>query len=129
MKFSKEIRLIIYNKFDKKCAYCGKFLEINQMQVDHIIPYYHSLTNINHRIKILNGKIGTNDVDNLNPSCARCNRWKSNFTLEMFREEIQLQTKRLNNHNNNYRLAKDFGMIIEDNKPVKFYFEIYNENK
>jgi hypothetical protein len=66
---------------------------------------------------------GEHNTDNFNPSCARCNRWKSTFTIEQFRNEIYLQISRLNRYSNNYRMALDYGLIEETKIPVKFYFE------
>jgi HNH endonuclease len=124
MRFSQEIRLFIFNKFENKCAYCGCVLELRKMQIDHIIPFYHNYFNKTN-IKV----VGDNELNNLNPSCARCNRWKSNFSLELFRNEIQLQLDRLHKYNNNYKLAKDYDMIKEDRKPIEFWFEKYNKNE
>jgi hypothetical protein len=111
----------VYGKCDGHCAYCGKEITFKQMQVDHIKPLYR-----NDNVVTLEswGVVrGTDDIDNLLPSCARCNRWKSTFSLEMFRKEIELQIERLNNYNNNYRMAKDYGLISENNNKVIFYFE------
>ena len=111
----------VYDKCDGHCAYCGKEITFKQMQVDHIKPLYR-----NDNVVTLESwgvERGTDDIDNLLPSCARCNRWKSTFSLEMFRKEIELQIERLNNYNNNYRMAKDYGLISENNNKVIFYFE------
>jgi len=111
----------VYDKCDGHCAYCGKEITFKQMQVDHIKPLYR-----NDNVATLESwgvERGTDDIDNLLPSCARCNRWKSTFSLEMFRKEIELQIERLNNYNNNYRMAKDYGLISENNNKVIFYFE------
>ncbi len=111
----------VYDKCDGHCAYCGKEITFKQMQVDHIKPLYR-----NDNVTTLESwgvERGTDDMDNLLPSCARCNRWKSTFSLEMFRKEIELQIERLNNYNNNYRMAKDYGLISENNNKVIFYFE------
>lgn len=111
----------VYNKCDGHCGYCGKEITIKQMQVDHIKPLYRNdkVTTL----EVWGVERGTDDFENLMPSCARCNRWKSTFNLEMFRKEIGLQIERLNNHNNNYRMAKDFGLIEEKDSSVIFYFE------
>lgn len=115
------IREQVYNKCDGHCGYCGKEITIKQMQVDHIKPLYRNdkVTTL----EVWGVERGTDDFENLMPSCARCNRWKSTFNLEMFRKEIGLQIERLNNHSNNYRMAKDFGLIEEVDSSVIFYFE------
>ena len=111
----------VYDKCDGHCAYCGKEITFKQMQVDHIKPLYRNDNVIT--LESWGVERGTDDIDNLLPSCARCNRWKSTFSLEMFRKEIELQIERLNNYNNNYRMAKDYGLISENNNKVIFYFE------
>ena len=108
MAIHKKNRELIHKKYNGHCAYCGKEISYKQMQVDHIHPVYNE---------------GTDDIENLNPSCARCNKWKSTFTIEQFRHEIQEQVNRLNLRSSNYRMAKDFNLIQENNMQVKFYFE------
>jgi len=68
-------------------------------------------------------KKGSNEIDNLNPACARCNKWKDTMSIETFRNEIQQQLIRLKRDSSNYRIALDFGMIKENNEPIVFYFE------
>ena len=111
----------VYNKCNGRCAYCGKEITIKQMQVDHKEPIFRDYTD--KVLKSINRDRGTDDMDNLLPSCARCNRWKSTYTIEQFRNEIQQQIKRLNNYNNNYRMVKDYSLIVETDNPVIFYYE------
>jgi 5-methylcytosine-specific restriction endonuclease McrA len=111
----------VYDKCGGHCAYCGKDIILKQMQVDHKEPIFR-----NHTEKQLEGykrERGTHDMDNLLPSCARCNRWKSTYTIEQFRKEIQLQIERLKTYNNNYKRAKDYDLIQETNSSVIFYYE------
>lgn len=112
----KEIRQRVWLKYNNHCAYCGKELEYKQMQVDHIQAFWHN-DDANRPNK------GSHEEQNFNPSCARCNRWKSTFSIEQFRHEIQQQLIRLKRDSSNYRMALDYGMIKEDNKPIVFYFE------
>jgi 5-methylcytosine-specific restriction endonuclease McrA len=111
----------VYNKCEGHCGYCGKEITIKQMQVDHIKPLYRNdkVTTL----EVWGVERGSDNFDNLMPSCARCNRWKSTFSLDMFRKEIEHQIERLNKYNNNYRMAKDFGLIQETIIPIVFYFE------
>ena len=93
-------RKLVYDKCDGHCAYCGVEITIKQMQVDHIEPHWHTLTeNEAERAKI---KKGSHDLENLNPSCSRCNKWKSTYSLEVFRNvvavsytHLTLPTKRI----------------------------------
>ena len=86
----------VYNKCEGHCGYCGKEITIKQMQVDHIKPLYRNdkVTTL----EVWGVERGSDNFDNLMPSCARCNRWKSTFSLEMFRKEIERQIERLNKY-------------------------------
>ena len=116
------MRTHIHQKYNGHCAYCGKEITLKQMQVDHIIPLFRN--DSEDQVKKWGRTKGAETMDNLNPACARCNRWKSTYTLEQFREEIQKQTERLALRNSGYRMAKDFGLIKEDQTDIKFYYEL-----
>lgn len=110
----KEIREKVYAKCNGRCGYCGRALTYKQMQVDHVYP----------KCRGMNAVIrGTDDFVNLLPACARCNRWKSTYSLETFRSEIKAQIKRLNLYSAQYRMAKDFGLLAENDIEIRFYFE------
>ena len=38
MSFSKKTREAVYAKYDGHCAYCGRDIDIKDMQVDHFLP-------------------------------------------------------------------------------------------
>jgi 5-methylcytosine-specific restriction endonuclease McrA len=114
-------RLEIWGKFGGKCAYCGVELDPKKFQVDHITPHWHKLTE--KEANSIGVVKGTNETDNLNPSCTRCNKWKSTWSVEQFRKEIELQIERINRYSSSYRIAKDYGLIKETDEKVKFYFE------
>lgn len=124
----REIRESVYNKCRGHCAYCGEEITYKQMQVDHIIPKINwewHLKN-NHRIPSFLTHLTINDlnhIDNLNPSCRVCNKWKSAHDLEFFRSEIYEQVKRCNNYSSNYRMAKRYGQIKETPTNIHFFFE------
>lgn len=65
----KSERIKVYNKFNGRCAYCGKSLE-NDWQVDHLIPKRNG---------------GTDDISNLLPCQKILNHYKRALPLEMFR--------------------------------------------
>jgi len=117
----KEQRERIWNKYGKHCAYCGKEITYKQMQIDHIEPVFRGFSDDDaKRCKIAKG---SEDESNLNPSCARCNRWKSTHSLEQFRIEVSKQTERLFRDSAAYRMALDYGLIKESLNPIVFYFE------
>ena len=63
-------RNIVYQKFQKRCAYCGKNIEYKTFHIDHIKPRKSG---------------GDNKLYNYNPSCAKCNLEKANRTIEEYR--------------------------------------------
>ena len=128
MKFD---RPTVHAKYAGHCAYCGEEIKYKDMQVDHIIPRIDFVRHVTNRsyvpdfLKHLT-QDDVNHIDNLNPSCRKCNNWKSFHSLEIFRSEIEMQVKRLNAYSANYRIAKRFGLITENVKPIKFYYETLN---
>ena len=129
----KAAREDIFKKFNGKCAYCGKFINFKEMQVDHIIPKSTFDMHIKNGFKIpqflqhltINDK---NHLDNLFPSCRVCNKWKAAHHLELFRNELAEQVNRLNRYNSNYRIAKMFNQVKETESKIVFYFEINNQH-
>lgn len=113
----------VYEKFNGHCAYCGKEITIKQMQVDHIVPKFHTWKDEEQFAKLIKKERGTDDYSNLNPSCSRCNKWKSTFSIEQFRNEIFMQIDRLKRDSSAFRMASDFGIIRETKIDVFFYFE------
>lgn len=110
----KKIREQIYQKYNGHCAYCGCVLAYKDMQVDHIKSVY--------------GKDGSNDVDNLLPACRMCNFYKSTFSIDAFRKNLETLHERLQKPFI-YRLAFKYGLITEHKDKVVFYFEKEKENE
>jgi 5-methylcytosine-specific restriction endonuclease McrA len=110
----KKIREQIYQKYNGHCAYCGCVLAYKDMQVDHIKSVY--------------GKDGSNDVDNLFPACRMCNFYKSTFSIDAFRKNLETLHERLQKPFI-YRLALKYGLITEHKDKVVFYFEKEKENE
>jgi 5-methylcytosine-specific restriction endonuclease McrA len=111
----------VYGKCDGHCAYCGIEITLKQMQVDHIQPHWHTFTE--QQASQANIVKGSHDLDNLNPSCARCNKWKSTYSVEHFRKVVETSLERLERDTPNFRLARDYGLIEVIEKRVIFYFE------
>ncbi|WP_312846411.1 RNA-guided endonuclease IscB [Deinococcus rubellus] len=63
--FGTEVRAYLRQKWDDKCAYCGKKGE----EVEHLVP---------------RSRGGSNRINNLVWSCRKCNEEKDNLTLEEF---------------------------------------------
>ena len=101
-------RKAVWQKYGGRCAYCGCEITIKEMQVDHVKP---------KRIG------GSNDMDNLNPSCRLCNHYKRAMSLEEFRTwALGGLVSRLRKI---YivRVAEKYGIITINNYDKKFYFE------
>lgn len=115
MAFSKKVRENIYRKYDGHCAYCGCELQYKDMQIDHIESRYKA----EYR-----GKEVDNSTGNLNPSCRACNFYKGEKSIERFRKDITDTLLPNLKKNFNYRLAKKYGFIAENEiDGVTFYFE------
>jgi len=72
-----EVREYLLEKWQRKCAYCGK--EDVPLEVEHIVP---------------KSRGGSDRVSNLAISCHDCNREKGNLTAEEFgHPEIQKKTR------------------------------------
>ncbi|WP_313528757.1 HNH endonuclease [Anaerotignum sp.] len=104
---TKKERVKVYEKYNGHCAYCGKEIEIGEMQVDHIKPLRNA---------------GENHIDNYNPACRRCNHYKRSKDLEGFRAYIKTLHERIAK---DYivKVGLDFGIV--EIKPFEgvFYFE------
>lgn len=108
---TKNQRLMVYNKYGGRCAYCGKKLELKDMQVDHIIPQ-----------RICIDKETANRIENLNPSCRRCNHYKRARSIERYRELILKLHEKIRDQYLN-KVAEDYGVIEVKPWDGKFYFE------
>jgi len=104
----------VYRKYKGRCAYCGKNMCFKRMQVDHLHP---------QSLKHFEPGLDNNRLDNLMPSCAKCNNFKGGMKLELFRSELQKQVERLRS-NAQFQRALRFGQIIENECPIIFHFEL-----
>ena len=66
-------RKTVYANGNGKCAICGRKIDFADMTVDHKIPL---------------SKGGTNDFDNLQAACLRCNAMKNSMTMKEMVERI-----------------------------------------
>lgn len=110
MGFSKKVRETVYAKYGGRCAYCGSKIKITDMQVDHFIPKRGWQEN------------GSDEISNLMPSCRTCNHYKRANPLEVFRRYIAEIPRKLR-QNYIYKVGVLYGNVIENEKPIKFYFE------
>lgn len=72
MKYA-EVRQIVYDRYKGKCAICGKFITLEEMTIDHIIP---------------DCKGGGKDFSNMQCTCDSCNCMKHYLTQEEFMRKL-----------------------------------------
>ena len=115
-KLSKPERQRIYAKTGGHCAYCGREITIQQMQVDHVIPmeFYDAYMSMGQDL---------NNADNLLPACRSCNNYKHTLTLEKFRAALERMPDVLARDSVTYRNAVRFGLVTPTPHPIVFYFE------
>jgi hypothetical protein len=86
---SKILKQIISHKTDGHCAYCGVTLEPhpNFAEQRSLQDFDYSPTwSIDHLTPVSRG--GTDDLDNLMPTCKACNASKHNKTLDEYRQWV-----------------------------------------
>lgn len=109
LSLSAKEKAVIYEKFDGRCAYCGrKAKNVMNMRVDHV--------------QLVEEKDGVVRPENLLPCCPMCLKAKDTLTIEGFRASIGALKEQLN-RNDTYRLARVYGIVVEIKAPVEFYFE------
>lgn len=130
---NKKDRQIVFDKYGGRCAYCGCEL-VKGWHVDEIEPvrrnkvwnYEKSRWEMNKEKLYSHPERMT--IENQNPACASCNINKHSYSIENFRALIAGFKNHLNKLNTQYKISKKFGLIIETEKPVVFYFETLNQH-
>jgi hypothetical protein len=139
MALKNKQRKLVFAKSNGRCWYCGCELPEKGWHADHLKPVIRtfpvSKTTIKtqfgevpeHIKKLLDDKGMANPqndtIENIVPACAPCNLFKSVFSVEEFRTEIQQQVHRARKTSVNFRTAERFGMIQINIEPIKFWFE------
>lgn len=72
-KYGKDIRKMLYKKADGRCVLCGREILLKDISIDHVIPLSMG---------------GADSVENLQCTCAECNRFKANILPSDFTERI-----------------------------------------
>lgn len=126
MKINKTTRIKIQNKYGCKCAYCGCELQ-KGWHIDHLEPIVRDSKWNKDKGRFeqtgICRKPENETLENYNPSCASCNIQKNSFTVEQFRANIKKFIISLNKYSTQYKFAKRYGLISENDIEVKFYFE------
>lgn len=117
-------RMAVYKKCGGHCAYCGKPIKYEEMQVDHVESHYRHM--------------GKDEIGNYLPSCRDCNGLKSDYLLEEFRDKLipdcakqarmgGMSFRRQGTRS--ARIARAYGLDKNPKKKIVFYFETYEEKK
>lgn len=104
---SKTIRKSVYERYGGRCGYCGCEMEMKQMQVDHMVAFRSG---------------GSNELENLMPSCRMCNYYKGSGGIESFRKEMKTLHERLMKPFI-HRLGAKYNLITVQQFDGLFYFE------
>ena len=98
----------VYDKCCGHCAYCGTVISLKGMHVDHLRSLKRG---------------GTDDLDNLMPSCSLCNTYKGASCLETLRQKIKIT---LSHYRDDHYFPLALRYTAKEIKPKwneKFYFE------
>ncbi len=120
MSISKKTREKVYQKYNGHCAYCGREIELRDMQVDHFIPQEMEPVVVAGNFP---GIDSIDDFQNLMPACRMCNHYKRAHSLNTFRRYIEEIPKKLRN-DYIYKIGVAYGNIVENEKPIRFFFEL-----
>lgn len=97
----------VIEKYNNHCAYCGCDITLKTMQVDH---------------KKAKAYGGTDDIENLMPSCRLCNHYKRANSIDTFRRYILDMLRKLEKVYI-FRVATKYEMINWREWDGRFYFE------
>lgn len=110
--FSKSKRLLVAEKFNWHCAYCGEKLSKETMVIDHVVAKSNG---------------GSNHIDNLFPSCRKCNSSKGVKTLEQFRLFLSFKkaipTPEFSQCQIEFLKRRGVLNILGNFKEIRFFFE------
>jgi 5-methylcytosine-specific restriction endonuclease McrA len=120
-KIHKAQREKIAAKFQGRCAYCAHPLG-DRWHADHVDPIMRGWTDSDlEKFKMTRGD---DSIENLVPSCERCNLRKSKMSAGLFKMEIRALAGQLYRESSAFRMAVDFGVVKINRAPrVVFLFE------
>jgi len=125
----KDQRSQVYAMYGGRCAYCGVEL-LKGWHVDHKEPIRRKQIYDQKLRRWVNSREMVHPerdcIENKVPACQSCNINKHSLDLEQFRSLIYGFMKHLNELSTQYKVAKRYGLVTEDIKPIKFYFESFN---
>ena len=102
----------VYEKFNGKCAYCGKNIEFDDMTLDHVHPH---------------SKGGTKTIENIYPCCHLCNVQKGSKSVEEFRKYLEEDVYACLDDNSFWRILLRYRGVYKRKRPIQFFFEKFNK--
>ncbi len=116
----------IWDKSQGHCWYCGCKLPQKGWHIDHVRPIERTI-----QYQFAKGLFTADECrrpeldteDNMVPACASCNINKHSMSVETFRYTIEHFIVSLNRDSTQYAVAKRYGLIVETQQPVTFWFE------
>ena len=120
-----KVRQLVLAKYRGRCAYCGKIISLQTMQVDHIVPIRRNEPD--WLLDKMDIKRGEDDISNYNPSCRSCNFRKGTFSVEQFREQLKQQCVSIIKRSFQVRQSMDYDLLEFHDKPIVFYFEKFKK--
>lgn len=142
MKLTEIQKTELKNKYGGRCSYCSDPLS-NRWQKDHFLPVERVTKYVKEDSGVIarctKGKPITYTVmlkpendnyDNLMPACAKCNNDKSSMDIEIWRQVIKHRIVTINKDPKyaSYQKAKRFGLVVETNIDILFWFEVYDKS-
>ena len=121
-KMSKDRIKEIYTKYSGKCSYCGCDISLENFHIDHIKPLNRGVPQTINERKI------KNNINNLTPSCKRCNSSKKNMPLEVWRESLWYGARERLRNDAKFMILLNMGSIVIIMTPVVFHFESLSNN-
>lgn len=106
---SKPMRKEVWLMYGGRCAYCGRHISIDDMEIDHRYPLSMG---------------GEDSFKNYMPSCHECNCYKASMTVEGFRNKL-LSIQTVLKKNPLYLLGCTYGLLTKEKNNVEFYFETH----
>lgn len=100
--------------YDGHCAYCGRELKYEDMQVDHVDSIYRAE---------VEDREANHTIENFMPACRMCNFYKGTLTIDELRHKLLTFEKVYLPDSFNTRLGLKYGMIAVGKWDGKFYFE------
>ena len=123
MKLTKQEREVLKEKLGGNCSYCGYKLG-DKWDADHFVPLKRNWVIKNGKQVFTDCLNPENDtLENMMPSCKSCNNDKSSLSIESWRDMIKNKVVCLNRDSTTYQKAKRFGLVVEKDIDVVFYYE------